>query len=261
MISFLLKFKFLRDRFKFHFLNSYFNELNLTIPVGSSYYAELLESDSYDSFSEIFIQQEYFDFIPNEHITSVLDLGANFGYFSLWLQTKRPKDKIYSTLIEPSLRCSRSLKKLVNLPQLQKRFQYLPLAIGDPNKPHIKFYDRPYMAGSIFESDRTDPYYNANTLKTSNVLSSDSGTFDLIKCDIEGGEWELIKNYPTLLKQSKFVVMEWHSWHSGGGGFKQIDKLLTEIGFQIINSSTPQKAIGRDGEVGLFLAKNLNFQN
>jgi len=261
MISFLLKFKFLRDRFKFRFLHSYFNELELTIPVGSGYYAQLLESDSYDSFSEIFIQQEYSDFIPNEHITSVLDLGANFGYFSLWLQTKRPKDKIYSTLIEPSLRCSRSLKKLVNLPQLQKRFQYLPLAIGDPNKPHIRFYDRPYMAGSIFESDRTDSYYNANTLKTSTVLSSDSGTFDLIKCDIEGGEWELIKNYPTLLKQSKFVVMEWHSWHSGGGGFSQIEKKLTEIGFQTIKSSTPQKAIGRDGEVGLFLAKNLNFQN
>jgi FkbM family methyltransferase len=261
MISFLLKFKFLRDRFKFRFLHSYFNELELTIPVGSGYYAQLLESDSYDSFSEIFIQQEYSDFIPNEHITSVLDLGANFGYFSLWLQTKRPKDKIYSTLIEPSLRCSRSLKKLVNLPQLQKRFQYLPLAIGDPNKPHIKFYDRPYMAGSIFESDRTDSYYNANTLKTSNVLSSYSGTFDLIKCDIEGGEWELIENYPTLLKQSKFVVMEWHSWHSGGGGFSQIEKKLTEIGFQTIKSSPPQKAIGRDGEVGLFLAKNLNFQN
>ena len=120
MISFLLKFKFLRDRFKFRFLHSYFNELELTIPVGSGYYAQLLESDSYDSFSEIFIQQEYSDFIPNEHITSVLDIGANFGYFSLWLQTKRPKDKIYSTLIDPSLRCSRSLKKLVDLPQLKK---------------------------------------------------------------------------------------------------------------------------------------------
>jgi FkbM family methyltransferase len=261
MISFLLKFKFLRDRFKFRFLHSYFNELELTIPVGSGYYAQLLESDSYDSFSEIFIQQEYSDFIPNEHITSVLDLGANFGYFSLWLQTKRPKDKIYSTLIDPSLRCSRSLKKLVNLPQLQKRFQYLPLAIGDPNKPHIKFYDRHYMAGSIFESDRTDSYYNANTLKTSNVFTSDRKSFDLIKCDIEGGEWEFIVNYILILQKSKFLLMEWHSWHSGGGGFSQIEKKLVEIGFQVIKSSTPQKAIGRDGEVGLFLAKNLNFQN
>ena len=261
MISFLLKSKFIRDKIKFSFLHYYFHELNFSIPVGSNYYAHLLESDSYDSFSEIFIQQEYSDFIPNEHITSVLDLGANFGYFSLWLQTKRPKDKIYSTLIEPSLRCSRSLKKLVDLPQLQKRFQYLPLAIGDPSKPHIKFYDRPYMAGSIFESDRTDSYYNANTLKTSDVFTSDRKSFDLLKCDIEGGEWEFIVNYSLILQKSKFLLMEWHSWHSGGGGFSQIEKKLTEIGFQIINSSPPQKAIGREGEVGLFLAKNLSLQN
>lgn len=261
MISFLLKFKFIRNRLKFHFLHSYFNELELTIPLGFGYAAQLLEPDSYDSFSEIFIQQEYADFIPNKHITSVLDLGANFGYFSLWLQTKRPKYKIHSTLVEPSTLCRRSLEKLVGLPQLQNRFQYLPRAIADPKKSHVEFFDRPYMAGSIFKSEHKDSSYQANTLKTSEVFSSDSSSYDLVKCDIEGGEWEFILNYSLILQKSKFLLMEWHSWHSGGGGFPQIEKRLTEIGFQIINSSPPQKAIGRDGEVGLFLAKNLNYPN
>ena len=261
MISFLLKFKFIRNRVKFNFLHNYFNELQLTIPVGSDYWAYLCENDAYDSFSEIFIQQEYSDLIPDESILNILDIGANYGYFSLWLQSNRPKDKIHSTLIEPSLRCSRSLKKLVELPRLQNRFQYLQRAVGDPEETHIKFFDRPFMAGSIFGSDHNDAFYHANTLKLAEVFSSDRDSYDLIKCDIEGGEWELIENYPTLLKQSKFVVMEWHSWHSGGGGFLQIEKKLTEVGFQIIKSNPPNKAIGRDGEVGLFLAKNLNFQN
>ena len=107
MISFLLKFKFIRNRVKFNFLHNYFNELQLTIPVGSDYWAYLCENDAYDSFSEIFIQQEYSDLIPDESILNILDIGANYGYFSLWLQSKRPKDKIHSTLIEPSHRCSR----------------------------------------------------------------------------------------------------------------------------------------------------------
>lgn len=261
MISFLLKFKFIRNRVKFNFLHNYFNELQLTIPVGSDYWAYLCENDAYDSFSEIFIQQEYSDLIPDESILNVLDIGANYGYFSLWLQSKRPKDKIHSTLIEPSLRCSRSLNKLVELPRLQNRFQYLQRAVGDPEETHIKFFDRPFMAGSIFGSALNDVFYDANTLKLAELFSSDRDSYDLIKCDIEGGEWELIENYPTLLKKSKFVVMEWHSWHSGGGGFSQIEKKLTEVGFQIIKSSPPNKAIGRDGEVGLFLAQNLNFQN
>ena len=261
MISFLLKFRFIRNRLKFHFIHSYFNELQLSIPVGYGYNAQLLETDSYDSFSEIFIQQEYSDFIPDEPITKILDIGANYGYFSLWLQSKRSQDKIYSTLIEPSLRCRRSLEKLVKLPRLQNRFQYLQRAVGDPKEPLIKFFDRPYMAGSIFESEHSDPPYHANTLKSSEVLSSNSSSYDLIKCDIEGGEWDLLIHYPSILKNSKFLVMEWHSWHSGGGSFPQIEKKLHEIGFQIIKSSSPQEAVGRDGEVGLFLAKNLRFQN
>ena len=55
--------------------------------------------------------------------------------------------------------------------------------------------------------------------------------------------------------------MEWHSWHQGDGGFPQIVKKLSDIVFQITNSSSTEKAVGRDGEFGLFLAKNLNFQN
>ena len=261
MISFLLKFQFIRDRIKFRFFHNYFHELNLSIPLGSDYWAHLCENDSYNSFSEIFIQHEYSDFIPNETILTVLDIGANYGYFSLWLQSKRPHDKIYSILIEPSVRCSMSLKKLIDLPQLQDRFQYLQRAIGNPKDPQIKFFDRPYMAGSIFESENTDSYYHANTLKSSEVFSSDTSSFDLIKCDIEGGEWNFLVNYTCILQKSKFLVMEWHSWHSGNGSFPQIEKKLIDIGFQIVRIKTPQKAVGRDGEVGLFLAKNLNFQN
>ena len=244
-----------------HLRLDYFHEFHHSIPLGNNYWAHLWENDAYDSFSEIFIQDEYSDFIPEKNIFTVLDIGANYGYFSLWLQSKRPQDKIYSILVEPSLRCRRSLKKLVESPQLQNRFHYLQSAIGDPKDPQIKFFDRPYMAGSIFESEHSDPPYHANTLKSSEVLSSNSSSYDLIKCDIEGGEWDLLIHYPSILKNSKFLVMEWHSWHSGDGGFPQIEKKLTEIGFQIVKASSSLKAVGRDGEVGLFLAQNLNFQN
>ena len=243
-----------------HLRQDYFHEFNYSIPLGNNYWAHLLENDSYDSFSEIFIQQEYSDFIPEEDLLTILDIGANYGYFSLWIQSIRPKDKIYSTLVEPSLRCRRSLEKLVGSSQLQNRFRYLPRAIADPKKSHVKFYDRPYMAGSIFESEHKDSFYQASTLKTSDVFSPTLTSYDLVKCDIEGGEWYLLNNYPSILQKSKFLVMEWHSWHSGGGGYQKIEKKLNEIGFQTIKSSLPLKAIGRAGEVGLIFAQNLNYQ-
>ena len=83
----------------------------------------------------------------------------------------------------------------------------------------------------------------------------------IVKCDLEGSEWHLLTNYPDILSQSKFLLMEWHSWHHGGGGIAQIEKKLNDLGFNILRSSPTAKALGREGEVGLFLAQNLNFEN
>jgi len=239
----------------------YFHEFHHSIPLGNNYWAHLWENDAYDSFSEIFIQQEYSDFIPDEPIINILDLGAHYGYFSLWLQSKRPQGEIHSLMVEPSQRCQRSLEKMAQYPKLGGRFQYLKAAVGNPKKESTPFFERPFMGGSLFSSSPEDCTYEVKTFTPSDEPSRKNQSFDLIKCDLEGAEWDFLIHYSSLLKNSKFLVMEWHSWHSGDGGFPQVEKKLTELGFQIANASSPQKAVGRDGEVGLFLAQNLNFQN
>jgi FkbM family methyltransferase len=257
----LLKIPALRRAMLAHLRHDYFHEFHHSIPLGNNYWAHLWENDAYDSFSEIFIQQEYSDFIPDESLTNILDLGAHYGYFSLWLQSKRPKDEIHSLLVEPSKRCQRSLDSLAKYSKLDGRFQYLQAAIGNPKEERTPFFERPFMGGSLFSTSSANCSYEVKTLCISKDPNFQNQTFDLIKCDLEGAEWDFLLHYSSLLKNAKFLVMEWHSWHFGDGGFPQVEKKLTEIGFQIIKSSSPQKAVGRDGEVGLFLAQNLNFQN
>ncbi len=244
-----------------HLRLDYFHEFNHSIPLENNYWANLWENDAYDSFSEIFIQQEYSDCIPDEPITKILDLGAHYGYFSLWLQSKRPHDEIHSLMIEPSRRCQRSLEKMAQYPKLGGRFQYLQAAVGNPKEKNTQFFERPFMGGSLFSTSSADLSYEVKTFNLSSGPNLKEESFDLIKCDLEGSEWDFLIHYSSLLKNSKFLVMEWHSWHSGDGGFSQIEKKLTHLGFQIIKSSPPQQAVGRDGEVGLFVAQNLNFQN
>ena len=255
----LLKITSLRRAFVVHLQADYFHEFNHSIPLENNYWANLWENDAYDSFSEIFIQQEYADFIPDEPITNILDLGAHYGYFSLWLQSKRPQDEIHSVMVEPSRSCQRSLEKMAQYPKLEARFLYLQAAVGDPKKESTRFFERPFMGGSLFKSSPEDYGYEVKTLSLSAEPNLQKQSFDLIKCDLEGAEWDFLIHYSSLLKNSKFLVMEWHSWHSGGGSFPQIEKKLTDFGFQIIKSSPGHKSVGRDGEVGLFLARNLNF--
>ena len=159
-------------------------------------------------------------------------------------------------MVEPAQRCRKSLEEMAQYPKLDGRFKYLQAALGNPKEESTRFYERPFMGGSLFSSSSEDYSYEVRTLNLLDEPKLKNQSFDLIKCDIEGAEWDFIINYSSSLKNSKFLVMEWHSWHQGGGGLVQIEKKLNSIGFQIIKSSSPQKAVGRDGKVGLFLAQN-----
>lgn len=257
----MLKFNCFRRPLITHLKADYFDEFNHSIPLGNDYWAHIWENDAYDSFAEIFIQREYAFYLPENRISNLLDLGAHYGYFSLWLQSIRPQDFISSLMIEPSQRCQRSLTKLTAHPKLQKRFKFMQRAIGNCDQAKTKFYERPFMGGSSFESPSDENNTEINTLKSSEVINDQNESFDLIKCDIEGSEWELLINYPELLHNTKHLLMEWHSWHSGGGGYPQIKCHLSQIGYEIIKSSPTQEAIGRNGQVGIFLAKNLGFRD
>jgi FkbM family methyltransferase len=164
-------------------------------------------------------------------------------------------------LVEPSPRCTRSLKNLINQKKLGGRFSYLQGAISLPENKSTPFYDRTHMAGSRSSSSNSEKSILVRSISENDLMDNLEPPYDLIKCDIEGSEWEFLTYHTDVLRKTQYLLLEWHSWHSGGGGFPQIENKITSLGFQIIKSSSPQKALGRDGEVGLFLAQNLNFQN
>jgi FkbM family methyltransferase len=255
-IDFLLKNLKLRRKVVHIMKNKFFNELNISIPIESGYWAHLLEKDSYDSFSEIFIKQEYLEFIPDEPISRILDIGAHYGYFSLWLQSKHPEMELTSLMIEPSPSCARSLHNLANQEILEGRFSYLQRAIGLPDSESSPFYDRPHMAGSRYSLSQSEKAIQVQNLSEADLVEKLEAPYDLIKCDIEGSEWEFLNGYQNLITASKYLLLEWHSWHEGGGGLSQIEKYMHSLDFSIIHSSQPIPAIGREGEVGLILFKN-----
>ena len=255
--SIALKYKRFRRSIITSLKSAYFHELGHCIPLNNEYEAHLLEYDAYDSFSEIFIQREYEGFIPKENISKVIDLGANFGYFSLWLQSRNPRNELFTILIEPSPRCQRSLEQLVNQTLLKGRFKYLQKAIANPKLKSIDFFDRPYMASSVFESAQKDAKSQVSVLTKKDIKELLPAPYDLIKCDIEGSEWDFINHFSEVIKSTKYILLEWHSWHNGGGGCQQLEDCLKNLDYEIVKSSNPTDAIGRDGKVGLLLAKNL----
>ena len=84
--------------------------------------------------------------------------------------------------------------------------------------------------------------------------------YDLIKLDIEGGGVAIFLNfYNELLKETHYLLLEWHSWHSGGGGVEQIREKIYSLGFKILKESIPVAVTKEGRQVGLLLAENGGF--
>ena len=259
--STLLKSNLFRRSLITHLKARYFHEFNHSIPLGNGYWADIMENDGYDSFSEIFIKEEYLDLLPNKKISRIIDIGAHYGYFSLWLQSKFPESEVCSLLIEPSPRSCRSLEHLVKQKSLDGRFRFVNKAIGNAKNKDSNFYDRPHMASSIFASTlRSEDSIEVERLCETELLSEYPPPYDLIKCDIEGAEWDFIQNYGSIIGKTHYLLLEWHSWHSGGNGFPQLENKLKELGFEITKKTNLENARGRDGQVGLLLAENQQLQ-
>ena len=258
--SLLAKFPKIRSRLAHMFRSDFFFDLGIAFPVGGNLWAPLPFNDAYDSFSEIFIQNEYESFLPaNKTFDKILDFGAHFGYFSLWMQTRQLKHPLEALLVEPDERSQMAIENLVKRNGLSSRFRHISAAVGPKELETIAFYSRPFMASSAFEGKKDEGLPSRKRiLKQGEILDWTSPPFDLVKVDVEGSEWSLLKDYEGILRNTRRLLLEWHSWQDGGGGLPQIKERLSELDFRIEKESIPQPATGRRGEVGLLSAVTKN---
>ncbi len=255
----LLKSHYFRKSIITHILADYFHDIGLSIQIKNGYWARIFKNDAYDSFSEIFIKNEYVDFLPNATIRKVIDIGAHYGYFSLWLQSLNGNITLESLMIEPCIDCHHSIEELIRDKKLIGITQMIDGVIDDPKLGYSSFYDRSFMASSSFKNAAEEDVRKVRIIIEEDIINKMQPPYDLIKCDIEGSEWELLLHYPKILSQTRYLILEWHSWHNGGGGCQQLVDKLTATGYEITKSSKPIPALGREGEVGLILARNLKF--
>lgn len=256
IVNALLKISFIRKKIIHSIKQYYFNELDISLPIENDYWARLYHNDSYDSFSEIFIQNEYQQFNPQIEVNTLIDLGAHHGFFSLWLQSKQPKIKIKSLLIEPSSRCEKALLNFIHKEKITPYNTYFKKCIGNPQNKFTKFYDRPHMASSQIKYDDDEDFIHIPILQIQDITNWNAPPYDLLKCDIEGAEWELLNHYKEILKETKFLIIEWHKGQVEYGEFR--NKLI-ELDFNILQSTYSNSSQLRSNSTDLILAKNNIF--
>jgi FkbM family methyltransferase len=195
--------------------------VDLEYTLNSRVHLEVRSKGEWWVYNDIFVNREYdvpifcmLDSNGGEALT-VLDLGANVGYFALrivdLMRQREPSNQVLDiTMVEGSPATFRELERRLQAQKLPEvRSEFIHGLAG-----------RLAGAGRIHES----PLHVKNTIMAPVNHGGESVAFvdlekvmstrpqiDLLKCDIEGAELLVLENYQsTLLPKVKAAVFELH---------------------------------------------------
>jgi FkbM family methyltransferase len=222
--------------------DNFFKELNIKINAENNIIVPLCFRDSTSSFSEIFVFKEYKNIKRN--IKKWIDLGSNNGFFSLFIASQTPiceRKNLQALLIDGDKRSLACLKEIQNL---NKNLDGLKFELGiiSRGSGEIGFKIKEHMFSKIEKESQQ----KVKILTQEQILAKISPPFDLIKVDIEGSEVDFIYYYPKVLKNTKALIIEWHSWNSCQVTNQDFKKLLFKSGFSKVSATNPRNILDQN---------------
>lgn len=191
----------------------------------------------YHEFKEIFFENAYT--VGQQKRTTkinptIIDIGANVGFFSIFAISKFPTCHIYS--YEP---IERNFKQLVRNRELNrhKNFECLNLAVcGHKGTIRINFDSNDQFTTSATIVNRNDA--NTASIEVPCVRLSDIFTenniekCDFLKLDCEGSEYDVLYNTPTLyMARIDQMAIEVHQGINEGENLESLRNFLNENNF------------------------------
>lgn len=202
----------------------------ITVPVA--------DRNEMATFQEIFIQQEYDDFLDLLPLPqTVLDLGCNSGYFSILMLNRsmvkgigQPLPKM--VLIDANEKAVNRAKSVLEASDATITAVFVHGLLGMKGQKSASFF----LATASAESSAINRTKRAQQIEVNCVdlqaLMAENfpSGLDLIKCDIEGGEEQLIRDWGEELKQARALLIEWHGFQ---GTWEKFCGRLLELGFSL----------------------------
>ncbi|MEB3207661.1 MAG: FkbM family methyltransferase [Synechococcus sp.] len=262
ILAFFLKFPFIRRRLTFFLRQYYFNELGFKINIGRGLVCPVFHPSATCSLEEIFFENEYQSAFQEINLPNKwLDLGCHYGYFSLylaWLHAgANPNSRPYRAfLIDADSRVGRGIADLIKLNNLDANISYMHGAISE-GSGSVSFKENLVMSSSLSTLDESSEgvLINVPITDQTSIMRHLAPPYDLVKIDVEGAEYDFLLSYKDILSSTSALIIEWHSWHRGGGSQLQIQDMVESYGFRLQKVLQPPKSCSPSGResVGVLL--------
>ena len=194
------------------------------------------------SYNEVFANDEYT--VPLREVLAagarplrVLDLGANFGYFTLRLadqiRQEWPNEELSVWMVEASPSVSTELRRRMDCSKAKMKWAVVNGLVGKRTGTARLNYAVEDNQNFVDESAQRESWTQTGGAEEISyvdlaALVKDEPTIDLIKCDIEGSEYDFIQAYPDLLQKTARLVIE---FHSAFGDVAEAVKRVKDAGF------------------------------
>lgn len=228
-----------RRRIVFELRQNYYGDFECLVPLGHGLQCPITFWEAWASFGFIFFEGEYARaFKEMQPPSRWIDLGCYAGHFSLYIAQLRAQRGFSgfgeAFLVDADSRTEGAVQKVLRVNRFDSKWSFLKGAISR-EMGRVSFVERSFMTSSL-SSDATDRkgVVEVDVIAPAQILSAFPPPYDLIKIDIEGGEYDFLLAYSEVLARTEYLLIEWHGWHSGGGGEAQIRALAEDRGFLFV---------------------------
>jgi len=180
-------------------------ELNLRIfcPRGESRYAplEILNFGSYESF-----ESKILDSLCLE-VNSIFDIGANVGWYALNFAALNPTCVIYA--FEPLPTAHAYLKINVTMNNFQNQIQIEKIALSDTlgKQEFVQPVMNSTNSSFVNVGNSEDVIiHEVESCTIDQYISNNNCSVDLVKCDVEGAEFQVFLGAEQSLRRFKPVI-------------------------------------------------------
>ena len=178
----------------------------------------------YDTYKEIFTKKIY-EFNANNPKPIILDCGANMGVSILYFSKRFPNAKILA--FEPDETVLPFLEKNIQSQNLQN-VELFKKAVWT-EESELSFYTDSGLGGRIGIE-----YGNQIPAKIKSVRLRDflNQPIAMLKIDIEGAEYDVLKDCEDKLRNVQHVFLEYHSFYNEEQHLEDILSIFKRQGFR-----------------------------